>query len=75
MWNVIAANSLLDKRDRKKQYIKHRKTLSCIKSQVDNIPPQQFDFLVTKPKAKMQAYGSWFITQRLRRMFRVKMRI
>jgi hypothetical protein len=58
MWNVIAANRLLDKRNREKQYLKHRKTLSCIKPQIDNLPPPSFDFLTTRPKAKQLAYGT-----------------
>jgi len=57
MWNVIGANRILEQRARKTEYIRHRKTLAEVKPQIDNLPPQEFDFLVTRPKAKQQING------------------
>lgn len=55
MWNIIAANRLLQQKTRSTQYSKHKKTLAEIKPLVDNLPPQHFEFLNTRPKAKQQA--------------------
>ena len=62
MWNIIAANSFLDKRNKERQYERHRKTLSLIKSQIDNSAPKEYSFLTSRPKTRLQAYGTLQIT-------------
>lgn len=59
MWNIITSNRLLDKKRKQEAQRKHLAALRNIKPSIDNVEPQGYSFLYSRPKARMMKLGKF----------------
>ena len=53
MWNKVTSSKIVDKKIKLYAYKKHKHNLKNVRSTIDNSSPKEYDFINTKPKAKM----------------------
>lgn len=64
MWNIITSNRLVEKKKRQQAQRKHLNALRNIKPSIDNDQPQNFRFLYTRPKQRLQHLCNFFTYQK-----------
>ena len=53
MWNKVSSSKIIDRKTKLYAYKKHRHNLKNVRSSINNSSPKVYDFMNTRPKAKM----------------------